>query len=1004
MSDLHTDLAGRGYGTILNLFPRYETFKFITRDIAPDGGVNMEVGGARSSRFRVGPDGSSYRFDRRKDVTEKITTARPYPDHLEIFEPFSWNRDLALGLRAPMSPMTMTLVQYYCLLWANADGKHCRFDKLIYPSHDEMITVLNKLCNTSKFRELGATPLNPTITPHRDGRFTNPLTLGGAPHDKEIVAKDSLAELSGEHNLHKKTIVPNAAMIGTLLRDSPVQALHVKSTAEKPQPHSGTKMKKGAGRQMTRLHGGFVVSDEQSIDDTSPKLRADSQLKRSPDIDTSGWESSSASVHDEGPGDKSPLFEPDRREPEWREPSAIDNKTDSRIRRRTEMDQKYVASQSEEASSKGMCAAGPEALPLVRKLLPEVSYLPQYTDMLFGKNSKPTDYQPLRLYLGEFKGKEYIDGKLWAYLKKTKNVVISPRHSIQMEYLEEKSSRDHSSVEVRYTSPGVNIQDFELVQPFSREMNQSNFDALTKYYFLLAKEANHLPEHSIPVNPTFIEELKGSMKFGGYLRNRQTLGRPAFPVERRANEQTQVVEQITQKARQKIMPTAAVASFNSSMPQRLTVADNDGPIAFAKSGGMATKPVVRENTVVTRPQGVPQEESSKIDQVEPRAFNEGKSSHPQREMTARLGSSPEGQKLALVAQVETLSEPSPDVIVSSKGAEIVVQQPSAVLNSSIGLEMTERHGSSEEAARTSNDAAPLTEHTSPHTKRPSFAGQTAVDDLDGRFARVELSLSSIDPRRIGSDIDGEPADEGHRASSNPDGPIKTPNFGSHFKAIPAAEVEMEPIGSGTMSDSPGMGGRKALGKRPRPESQSSFVDESASVTAVPIQDEEKEYQALLWKHKEYTDQLAQSSVSAHEAVAIIQEQSARLSELKIKDDEIRRDLQAVQQAMTEYTALPARKKRRLMDAGEEGVDLPSSIEGSQLHENAEGIGSFVGDLQQANRVENARDAALELHQPGSGMETEDVILESQRHSATGGGSNPARKHVDEPGRKNGQGA
>ncbi|KAF2679644.1 hypothetical protein K458DRAFT_408000 [Lentithecium fluviatile CBS 122367] len=159
LHDLHSELIRDGYGAVLAQIPDWRYFKFIPQDSHSPLVARMGVGHAGPNRFRVGPDGSSYRVGRNSNI-ENIEVPKTYPSYLKIKEPFNWDEVVKLGLRAPMEHTTLTVVRYYCFCWTNENRSSCNPAKLYYLFYTDMFDVLHVLRNTPMFRQRRARHLN----------------------------------------------------------------------------------------------------------------------------------------------------------------------------------------------------------------------------------------------------------------------------------------------------------------------------------------------------------------------------------------------------------------------------------------------------------------------------------------------------------------------------------------------------------------------------------------------------------------------------------------------------------------------------------------------------------------------------------------------------------------------------------------------------------------------------------------------------------------------------
>jgi hypothetical protein len=540
LHDLHRELIQNGYEQVLAHLPCVTDHDFIQQNDHITSAVHIIIGhharkGGDTTRFRASPDGTSASI--RKDEFRKMTTDNPYPPLTLIYEPFDWDNGIKHGLRDKMLPEALTLVRYYCLLWANTKND-CNYEKMHYPKLEDMVNVMNRLRNTNRFRSQRdlfsgkSFHINPLTPQERDVDVSMLLgmeraaliqynMLSGKVETRlgygrmRSIHANGLVQEAPELDKSSENILLNSSTTSKLLKNNGGSLHRPSSRLAEPDPGPGRQYDVEYTRTSRSSSARPFAKDSSSACNSISGSTENQMVQAGQSLPETGY-----SRH------KSDIDEiRNLRDSDMDQLLVSGNDTDSMslfVPEHDTADETLHPGDSDDGEigdvmNSGLYCSGPGALVFFRQKVQDLNILPGFDDVEFTMNRYLAEYVPIRLVLGTYTASPKTGGIIHAYLRPNPSPKTGPKHSIQVENQVVDDKGNSTFVAALVTSKEIELGVIDFREPFNRVSNEGQFYPLIKYYFLLAVEANvfGFSDHFIPINPTFISEMITFLKENG---------------------------------------------------------------------------------------------------------------------------------------------------------------------------------------------------------------------------------------------------------------------------------------------------------------------------------------------------------------------------------------------------------------------------------------------------------------------------------------------------------
>ncbi|RMZ70895.1 hypothetical protein GMOD_00008552 [Pyrenophora seminiperda CCB06] len=145
--DLYTDLYKDGHHRILAFLPATTKLEISKTAETYEQPLRLYIGSYNGAAY-VYPDGSVTRSNGTKHITQEDLRYLP---NESVPAPLGWHEDIWQGLKEPMDPRSLALIQHYFLVWACEKGLwHV---KLPRPNYSNLRSCLDALQQTEDFKK-----------------------------------------------------------------------------------------------------------------------------------------------------------------------------------------------------------------------------------------------------------------------------------------------------------------------------------------------------------------------------------------------------------------------------------------------------------------------------------------------------------------------------------------------------------------------------------------------------------------------------------------------------------------------------------------------------------------------------------------------------------------------------------------------------------------------------------------------------------------------------------
>ncbi|KAF2246345.1 hypothetical protein BU26DRAFT_507936 [Trematosphaeria pertusa] len=459
---------------VLVVLPHYEKQRIEVHDTA-SAPVKLFVGRHHGLLFAC-PDGTMHTLTLYNGQIRSVTRESDMMMFASSFvacEPFNRVDEMRLGLRgSPMEPMSLALVQLYCLVFAIAE-RDADLD-LPLPKLKDLVRALRALGNVEEVAE-SVRHLRGILQDNRDPRSFVVLGL-----NVDVTGSD----VAGSEGVFSPRTCPAELRTYSHLED---EHTPTESLTSSTLPH-------------TPLAPGSTSTAQPADMDPSPTPSLAKRSGSSPKTKV-GTPALSRDSTRSGP-DSTPPLELDS--------ESTDDDVEARLTARS-----LEFLPGKKGPAVPVCSTAPSihiSSGTLKALEDDVGdtlleHLPTLSGVNFAAHGKGQEYLHLRLKLGTYADKHgpHSAWKVWAYLKPTSHANKAPSL-----YIETGSGTraEHLAADVLLTY--AESGQVQLRFPFDRVRNVDELKAIVKYYFLHAAKdkLRGFENHMIPWNKTFGNDMR----------------------------------------------------------------------------------------------------------------------------------------------------------------------------------------------------------------------------------------------------------------------------------------------------------------------------------------------------------------------------------------------------------------------------------------------------------------------------------------------------------------